>query len=96
MLCIFATIEVHDGKQKELESIFLELQALVSKNEPGNIFYQLARDEKSPTTYYMLEAFKDMAAGAAHGNAEYFKALRPKMTACTVGAPKTKIMEGVV
>ena len=96
MLCVFATIEVQDGKQKELESIFLELKALVSKNEPGNIFYQLARDEKSPTTYHMLEAFTDKAALAAHGNAEYFKTYRPKMTACTVGAPQGKMMEGVV
>ena len=96
MFCVFATIEVQDGKQKELESIFLELKALVRKNEPGNIFYQLARDEKSPVTYYMLEAFTDMAAGEAHGNAEYFKTYRPKMTACTVGAAKVKMMEGVV
>ena len=50
MPCIFATIEVHDGKQKELESIFLELKALVSENESGNLFYRLARDEKSPST----------------------------------------------
>ena len=95
MLCIFATIEVHDGKQKELESIVLELKPLVSKNEPGNVFYQLARDDKSPTTYHMFEAFTDKAAEEAHRNAEYFKALEPRMTACIVGW-KMKMMEGVV
>ena len=96
MLCVFATIEVHDGKQKELESIFFELKALVSKNEPGNIFYQLARDEKSPTTYYMLEAFTDMTAGEAHARAEYFKAALPKLRECYAGPRNVKMMEGVV
>ena len=96
MLCIFATIEVQDGKQKELESIFLELKALVSKNEPGNVFYQLARDDKSPTTYHLLEAYTDKTAFEAHQKAEHSKTYRPKMTACTVGAPHGKMMEGVV
>ena len=44
----------------------------------------------------MLEAFMDMAAGEAHGKAEYFKAAQPKFRGCYAGAPKTKMMEGVV
>ena len=96
MLCMFVTIEVQDGKQKEFESILVELKALVSKNEPGIVFYQLARDDKSPTTYYMLEGYTDKAALEAHFKTEYFKAAQPKFRACFAGAPKGKMMEGVV
>ena len=96
MLCMFVTVEVQDGKQKEFESILVELQAAVRKNEPGNVFYQLARDDKSPTTYHLLEAYTDEAALEVHFTTEYFKAAMPKVRECYAGAPKGKRMEGVV
>ena len=96
MVCLFVTLEIQNGKQKDLEGAFKELRDAVKTNEPGNVFYQLARDDKSTTTYHVLEAYTDQAALDAHGKSEHFRASRPKMGAILAGALTVKRMEGVI
>ena len=96
MVCLFVTLEIQDGKQEEFESVFRDLMAEVRKNEPGNVFYQLARDDQSATTYHVLEAYSDKRAFDAHGKSEYLKASQSNLRACLAEGPKGEMMEGVV
>ena len=59
---IVAKLTIQEGKNKEFESIFGELQAAVNSNEPGNNFYALHKSRDSETSYVVLEQYTDQAA----------------------------------
>src|SRR5580704_9739650 len=66
MIGIVATLKIQDGKNAEFEAAFKEAMAAVRANEPGNLFYELVKSRTDPTSYKVLEGYKDDAAIAAH------------------------------
>ncbi len=94
MHAIIATLKVQEGKTEEFETIFRDLSQQVRANEPGNVLYQLVRTSE-PTTYKVLELYKDEAAMAAHGQAEHFRAAGPKLGGVLAGRPEIERLTAV-
>ncbi|MFE3314360.1 putative quinol monooxygenase, partial [Embleya sp. NPDC059213] len=44
-----------------------------TRGEPGNLWFEWSRSLEDPSTYVLVEAFRDDAA-AAHVNSDHFKA----------------------
>ena len=95
MIGIVATLKVQDGKNAEFEAAFKEAMAAVRANEPGNLFYELVKSRTDPTTYKVLEGYKDDAAIAAHRDSAHYKALGPKLGGCLAGRPDVELFDGV-
>lgn len=45
-----------------------------SRAEPGTISFEWSRSADDPAAYFLIEAFKDAAAGESHVNSGHFKA----------------------
>lgn len=43
-----------------------------TRQEPGNIRFDLLRDETDPSAFYLLEIFTDAAAAAAHKQTAHY------------------------
>jgi quinol monooxygenase YgiN len=57
---------VHDAVRQLLEP---------SRAEPGNRFYQPARDPENPRVFFFYEIYDDEDAYKAHGDSEHFQRL---------------------
>jgi quinol monooxygenase YgiN len=44
-----------------------------TRAEPGTISFEWARSTDDPVVYFLVEAFRDAAAGAAHVSSSHFK-----------------------
>jgi quinol monooxygenase YgiN len=95
MIGIIATLKIQDGKNAEFEAAFKEAMAAVRANEPGNLFYELVKSRTEPTTYKVLEGYKDADAVAAHSASDHYKALGPKLGPCLAGRPEVELLDGV-
>ncbi|HXQ14109.1 MAG TPA: putative quinol monooxygenase [Caulobacteraceae bacterium] len=95
MIGIVATLKIQDGKNAEFEAGFKEAMAAVRANEPGNLFYELVKSRTDPTTYKVMEGYKDEAAIAAHRDSDHYKALGPKIGPCMAGRPEIELLDGV-
>ncbi|QWC23374.1 antibiotic biosynthesis monooxygenase [Bacillus haikouensis] len=68
-------IHAHFQINPEKEAAFLEeMQALVaaSRNEDGNVSYDLMKATDADHTYTMVEIWKDQAAVEAHNTSSHF------------------------
>jgi quinol monooxygenase YgiN len=95
MIGIVATLKIQDGKNAEFEAAVKETMAAVRADEPGNLFYELVKSRTDPTTYKVLEGYKDEAAIAAHRESAHFKALGPKIGPVLAGRPEVELLDGV-
>lgn len=59
----------HADSWPEISRAFTE----ATRAEEGCLFYEWSRSLTDPSTYVLLEAFKDDDAGAAHVNSAHFK-----------------------
>ena len=44
-----------------------------ARQEPGNLWFEWARNVENPHRFVLLEGFRDADAGAEHVNSEHFK-----------------------
>jgi quinol monooxygenase YgiN len=95
MIGVVATLRVQDGKASEFEAVMKDLAAKVKANEPGCLFYELAKSRKEPNAYKVLEAYRDQAALDHHASTEYFLAARGAMGACLAGKPELELLDGL-
>ena len=95
MIGIVATLKVQEGKNEEFEAVFRELAAKVRANEAGALLYQLTKSRTEPTTYKVLELYKDQDALTAHGQSDYFRELGRKMGPCMAGRPDVEYLDAI-
>ena len=95
MIAIVATLRVKDGAGPDLEKTFKDLAGKVRANEPGNVFYQLAKSRTEPNTYKVLELYKDETALEAHRGSEHFKGAGPALGAVLAGRPDIEYLDAV-
>lgn len=71
MIIVHASMNVDPAKQ---ELFLKEIQSLVtsSRNESGNVSYNLYKDTEKEGAYTMVEIWQDEAAVAAHNASEHF------------------------
>jgi quinol monooxygenase YgiN len=87
---MIVTFKVKAGKEKEFEAAFVPCLAATHK-EPGCISYELNRDPDDPTTYFMYEKFKSVAALDAHIKMGHTQTLLKTVGTLTEGDPKVKV-----
>lgn len=59
-----------------------------TRAEPGCISFEWARSADDPDVYFLVEAFRDAAAGEAHVSSGHFKAAIARMPGFLAGAPE--------
>ncbi|NOX50013.1 MAG: antibiotic biosynthesis monooxygenase [Gammaproteobacteria bacterium] len=93
MIGVTAKLNVKPEMAEKFEDVFLTLSEAVRENEPGNILYQLCKDEHG--TYVVLEMYESEEALAAHGQSEHFKAAGAGFKGLMSGPPEVKRMPAV-
>ncbi|PGK42862.1 antibiotic biosynthesis monooxygenase [Bacillus anthracis] len=71
MIIIHAIFQVNPAKQ---QAFLEEIQPLLhgSREESGNVSYELYKDTEKENVYTMVEVWKDEAAVASHNTSEHF------------------------
>jgi quinol monooxygenase YgiN len=59
-----------------------------TRAEPGTISFEWSRSTDDPGVYFLVEAFRDAAAGKAHVDSDHFKAAIARMPGLLAGAPE--------
>lgn len=59
--------------QEDVVRDAIDKLAPLSREEPGNVFYQAYQDAAEPSVFHLFEIYDDEAAYAAHGASEHFK-----------------------
>ncbi len=70
MLNVIAKIKVKAGEEDSVIGAFNKALPDVEKEE-GTLGYSLARDQNDPSSFIVLEKYKDLDAFMAHGGALY-------------------------
>lgn len=78
MIIIHAIFQVDPAKQ---QSFLEEIRPLIhsSREESGNISYDLYKDIEKENVYTMVEVWKDEAAVASHNTSEHFTSFVSKV-----------------
>jgi quinol monooxygenase YgiN len=82
-------IKVKPGQNAAFEKLFRETQAGVHANEPGNLYYDLFRDQ-DPQTYVVLERYKDAGAIEAHGKSPHVQKMIAALREMLDGRPEAQ------
>lgn len=59
-----------------------------SRAEPGTISFEWSRSTDDTAVYFLIEAFRDAAAGAAHVASDHFKAAIAQMPGLLAAPPE--------
>ena len=68
-------IATHTAKEGQREALLaaLEKNVLGSRQEPGNITFEVFEDTTTPGVFYLIEDWRSMEAIEAHREAPHFK-----------------------
>ncbi len=75
---ITAVLTARPGRRHELEALLLDL-SVSSRAEPGNLRWDIWRDQADPDRFVLDELYVDSAAVAAHRETPHFKAYVAKV-----------------
>lgn len=70
---IVAVLTAREGRADQLEAMLADL-AIASRAEPGNLRWDVWRDQADPTRFVLDELYIDNAAVAAHRASPHFTA----------------------
>ena len=68
---VSATWTAEPGKEDVVLDAIEKLTP-VSRQEPGNLYYQAYQDPAEPTVFRLFEVYADEEAYQAHGSSEHF------------------------
>lgn len=88
---IAVTLKAKAGEGAKVEAAFAK--AVKSfRAEKGCALYEVSRDVKSPTTYFVYERWRDVAGLEAHLNTEAFRTIGEELRDALEGPPEVKVM----
>ncbi|MDM8362274.1 putative quinol monooxygenase [Bacillus thuringiensis] len=93
MIIIHAIFQVDPAKQ---QAFLEEIQPLLhgSREESGNISYDLYKDTEKDSVYTMVEVWKDEAAVASHNTSEHFTSFVSKAPQFLTAPLNIKVYNG--
>lgn len=93
MIIIHAIFQVDPAKQ---QSFLEEIQPLIhgSREESGNVSYDLYKDIEKESMYKMVEVWKDEAAVASHNTSEHFTSFVSKAAQFLTAPLDIKVYNG--
>jgi quinol monooxygenase YgiN len=59
-----------------------------TRAEPGNISFEWSRSTDDPAVYFLVEVFRDTAAGEAHVASSHFKTALARLPGLLAGPPQ--------
>ena len=71
---VVAKWTTREGEADKVEEAIRKLTTL-SREEPGNLFYQAHRDPENPNLFFLYEQYVDEDGYKAHGDSEHFTRL---------------------
>lgn len=71
---VSALWRANEGEEERIARICEEMTPL-SREEPGNLFYQSHRSHEDPCLFYLYEQYDDEAGYKAHQDSEHFQRL---------------------
>ena len=71
---VMATWTAKEGSEQLVLDALRELAPL-SRQEPGNVFYQAYQDPAEPRVFRLFEIYEDEDGYKAHGESEHFQRL---------------------
>ena len=80
----FSVRPEHADQWPQIASEFTE----ATRAEPGCLWFDWSRSVDDPTTYVLVEAFRDGDAGAAHVQSEHFKTAQRILPPHLAATPK--------
>jgi quinol monooxygenase YgiN len=92
---IIARLAINPHSTAAFETAFLEYQATVRREEPGNLYFQVYRDPALPGSYVVMEGYADAAALEAHRNTAHYQAIPAVFGALMAGPPEIEVFEGL-
>ena len=90
MIAVTAKMLVKPGCEEKFEQAMLALVSAVNLNEPGNLLYELCKDDDGQ--YLVMELYKDDEAVQAHRTAAHIKNSGPSFKGLMSGPPVIKKM----
>ena len=90
MIAITAQMMVNPGCEERFEEAMLSLVSKVNANEPGNLLYELCKDDDGK--YLVMELYEDEAAVSEHRSASHIKESGPSFKGLMSGPPIIKKM----
>ena len=90
LIAIIANLMVKEGCEEKFEEAMLSLVSKVNSNEPGNLLYELCKDDDGK--YLVMELYEDEAAVDAHRSASHIKESGPSFKGLMSGPPIIKKM----
>ncbi|MED2788009.1 putative quinol monooxygenase [Bacillus thuringiensis] len=93
MIIIHAIFQVDPAKQ---QAFLEEIQPLLhgSREESGNVSYDLYKDIEKESVYTMVEVWKDEAAVASHNTSEHFTSFVSKAAQFLTAQLNIKVYNG--
>ena len=91
---MIVTATVKRGAGKAFETLF-DAAVKGTRNETGNVTYQLSRDPDDTTKYLVYERWKNLAALESHMKAEHIVKLFAGLGEVLDGPPDVKVMIAV-
>ncbi len=91
LIAIIANMMVKEGCEEKFEEAMLNLVSKVNSNEPGNLLYELCKDDDGK--YLVMELYEDEAAIDAHRSASHMKESGPSFKGLMSGPPIIKKMK---
>ena len=79
MIIVIAKIKAKAGEEGKVEKALRDVLPKVRKEE-GTLEYLLNRSQSDPTTFMVLEKYKDMDAFMAHSSAPYLAEMFVEIT----------------
>jgi len=91
---LFASITPKPEHVAEVEALMRDMVAH-TRQEPGNLRYDLLRRADGAPGFYLYETYVDEAAVQAHRDSAHFVAYRAKIGAWVTEPPEVKLLKGV-
>ena len=85
MITFITHVRVRQENAAAFEALLSRVCEQVRENEPGVIHYDFARSARDPSTYVVIEVYRDAAAVAVHGEADYVRESVPRSASLIEG-----------
>lgn len=90
-ISVFATIVPKPEHVSEVEAELLKMVS-ASRQEPGNLRYELYRISEGPASFHLFETYDGPAAMDAHRGSEHYRNYRAKVANWLVAPPEVKVL----
>ena len=95
MFAMLVEINIQEGKEQEFLEVF-ERNHIGTRQEPGNLRFDVLRDPNIRTRFYAYEVYKDEAALEAHRTTEHYHRCVKELEAIMSGPRSKTVFEWVL